>query len=148
MRPLSLFSNGVISIISIHAPLTRCDECESENATSAAAFQSTHLLRGATLPSRNNVPCLLNFNPRTSYEVRLSRLIRDITMQKFQSTHLLRGATRPADPHHHIHYISIHAPLTRCDKAAGGFQAALRISQSTHLLRGATTFLKHFHRLP
>ena len=60
-----------------------------------SVFQSTHLLRGATLPSRPYSAC----------------------SRKFQSTHLLRGATHFDVRRFAQAAISIHAPLARCDPA-------------------------------
>ena len=101
-------------LISIHAPLARCDEAvetiSSEDGdfnprTSCEVrlllpmirellrlFQSTHLLRGAT---------------------RLTRMV--LKMGSFQSTHLLRGATYAERVRTTRCTISIHAPLARCD---------------------------------
>ena len=57
-------------VISIHAPLTRCDWNPWQAVPVTTTFQSTHLLRGATV-DRYRLPQTLGF----------------------QSTHLLRGAT-------------------------------------------------------
>ena len=38
----------------------------------------------------------VDFNPRTSYEVRLAEIKRPGERLRFQSTHLLRGATQHA----------------------------------------------------
>ena len=62
-------------MISIHAPLTRCDP-------------------GGWIPA---IP-LRHFNPRTSHEVRLSAADRPGASDKFQSTHLSRGATLLPEP--------------------------------------------------
>ena len=83
-------------------------------------FQSTHLLRGATLelPRFPNMDC--NFNPRTSCEVRLLASAWLWIHYRFQSTHLLRGATKWLEGLGYQISISIHAPLARCDRAEGG----------------------------
>ena len=124
--------------ISIHAPLARCDRIRPFGNVTLDPFQSTHLLRGATLLVASPVACIRisihaplarcdlrgqrgqsdqkHFNPRTSCEVRPSTLIYSLATGIFQSTHLLRGATKAS--------------------AEGLFN--FLIFQSTHLLRGAT----------
>ena len=106
---------AAVCIISIHAPLTRCDylfrvilPCaanfnprtshEVRRATSFVfslhcLFQSTHLSRGATCSSRPQSCQGRNFNPRTSHEVRHKPIYVILPMLRFQSTHLSRGAT-------------------------------------------------------
>ena len=102
-------------------------------------FQSTHLVWGATRDNRRLAEWILNFNPRTSCEVR----------RHFQIRHAKR------------HCISIHAPRVRCDRLFW-CQAGLRLYfnprtscevrrrkikmlgddtlfQSTHLVWGATS---------
>ena len=126
--------------ISIHFnPRTSCEVRLNPRLRlkSLSAFQSTHLLRGAT---RRSLRCSIqsqNFNPRTSCEVRLrpmvtekkrlifqsTHLLRGATVcnstvassQTFQSTHLLRGATDSYRMLESAKAISIHAPLARCD---------------------------------
>ena len=79
-------------------------------------FQSTHPLRGATLPDG-----LVFYLPNT-----------------FQSTHPLRGATSRRVQLKIVGKISIHAPLAGCD-LHNRAPPALKIQfQSTHPLRGAT----------
>ena len=107
-------------------------------AFASLPFQSTHLSRGATSMAKNLVPINKHFNPRTSHEVRLdtvlpmpissnfnprtSHEVRRKTaasssdVPEFQSTHLSRGATFFVVFHVVLFWISIHAPLTRCDK--------------------------------
>ena len=60
-----------------------------------------------------------NFNPRTSYEVRLRLPRRDVSERD----------------------ISIHAPLTRCDWQIHYIILSEILFQSTHLLRGATSLM-------
>ena len=82
--------------ISIHAPLARCDLWKFLLDCSQQAFQSTHLLRGATMPAI--ISCLLSLFQST-------HLLRGATWIRFcyrrpclfQSTHLLRGATLLTD---------------------------------------------------
>ena len=78
--------------ISIHAPLTGCDEQMYCNHIIIVTFQSTHPLRDATM--------------MISY-VLLTYL--------FQSTHPLRDATLDDVSLYSPVFISIHAPLTGCD---------------------------------
>ena len=58
--------------ISIHAPLTGCDERLEAYNDDVLIFQSTHPLRDATLPQYSSVLYLSYFNPRTPYGMRLS----------------------------------------------------------------------------
>ncbi len=154
--PLSKF---VFFSVSIHAPLARCD--------------SLHLLM---------LFLVLSFNPRTPCEVRQitfnthfvnvlfqsTHPLRGATHNKgfkvasdgFQSTHPLRGATNRGKnkdykdwvsihaplarcdlalpPQYISHIVSIHAPLARCDVGLGAAASAYARFQSTHPLRGAT----------
>ena len=123
--------------ISIHAPLARCDtwnlaekmrcmhfnprtSCEvrqdfGNSVLSMIAFQSTHLLRGATCDGQHRQASRHDFNPRTSCEVRRRRTLLQGIHKAFQSTHLLRGATLRQPAFRQARPISIHAPLARCD---------------------------------
>ena len=65
-----LYERRRLWLISIHAPLTRCDRYGADMGIHRNEFQSTHLLRGAT-------------------KVKIGRGVTSL----FQSTHLLRGAT-------------------------------------------------------
>ena len=78
--------------ISIHAPLARCDRCDQQ-------VLYRHI----------------DFNPRTSCEVRHPSGYRHRYTKIFQSTHLLRGATQRQCERCRRQKISIHAPLARCD---------------------------------
>ena len=83
--------------------------------TSRLEFQSTPLIRGATLFPTAIPPATQNFNPRPSYEGRLAHRRGRRSSSRFQSTPLIRGATLP---HRHVRLvvaISIHAPHTRGD---------------------------------
>ena len=128
---------GCQKVVSIHAPLARCD-------------------RNTRLRSTR----LCSFNPRTPCEVRQNKDGGFVNQPVFQSTHPLRGATHKADhdrwgrmfqsthplrgatgwvaDNGDIVTVSIHAPLARCDCFAALFFAALLRFQSTHPLRGAT----------
>ena len=106
-----------------------------------APFQSTHPLRGATLPRLLRRGRIEYFNPRTPCGVRLHQpywrihcaLISihaplagcdsfSVTSRiwgfVFQSTHPLRGATHAASRFTSFCLISIHAPLAGCDLEA------------------------------
>ena len=107
-------SNDNICEISIHAPHARCDgtqtislegyfdfnprtSCEVRQYARVflflqVQFQSTHLMRGATL---------------------LTTSARQTDL--FQSTHLMRGATGIGIDFFNKYHISIHAPHARCD---------------------------------
>ena len=124
--------------ISIHAPLARCDGSGDTADCGSDTFQSTHLLRGATVKGVSRAIYIKYFNPRTSCEVR----------QSYRCTITA-----------YIN-ISIHAPLARCDAQSADVmfiasdfnprtscEVRLLILimmvigkkfQSTHLLRGAT----------
>ena len=124
--------------ISIHAPLTGCDQ--------------------NFITVINNI---WDFNPRTPYGMRLCTFciliidfkfqsthpLRDATMDKikinsleleFQSTHPLRDATRAAYECSCCERISIHAPLTGCDVMDFEITKGTVQFQSTHPLRDAT----------
>ena len=101
--------------ISIHAPLAGCDDLGPVLAQNKQVFQSTHPLRGATLPE-------VNHKDQNTI---------------FQSTHPLRGATRRGAGKGNGRKISIHAPLAGCDALANVHAHAITF-QSTHPLRGAT----------
>ena len=122
--------------ISIHAPLTRCDSKCSRTASRTRHFnpRTSHEVRPHTRQSRSKYrhfnprtshevrlraptlwPSVRHFNPRTSHEVRLIDVYLVTGNAAFQSTHLSRGATT-----------SLAA------------QRSVLIFQSTHLSRGAT----------
>ena len=81
---------------SIHAPPAGCDMQNHPTFTPVIFLQSTHPLRGATLPCYNS-----------------SRV------KSLQSTHPLRGATAPASAFLLSPNPSIHAPPAGCDDEAG-----------------------------
>ncbi len=111
----------------------------AEELLRGSGFQSTHPSRGATFNPPKNCFVDRDFNPRTPHGVRLVVMSKADIDKRFQSTHPSRGATRtnsqrqkpsgnfnPRTPHgvrlhHPNHYtwkgvISIHAPLTGCDR--------------------------------
>ena len=81
--------------ISIHAPLTGCDERFRELKRRWTIFQSTHPLRDATETYYSIGIFVAYFNPRTPYGMRLSVGSTSlVTHLLFQSTHPLRDATK------------------------------------------------------
>ena len=103
-------------IISIHAPLTRCDFNGSAfYANCCANFNPRTSYEVRRASKQMTVTAEPDFNPRTSYEVRLEIGTWGIWLLEFQSTHLLRGATYSEKAYNYYNRISIHAPLTRCD---------------------------------
>ena len=84
---------SALQIISTHAPLARCDP----------------LMWWATKRK-------IDFNSRTSCEVRQACSWTTIYTPIFQLTHLLRGATKFMHWQTSLKQISTHAPLARCDK--------------------------------
>ena len=83
--------------ISIHAPLTGCDDVVSQ--------QPDHRC---------------DFNPRTPHGVRPCCSPHPPSVGEFQSTHPSRGATIVHKFGPARFSISIHAPLTGCDRAMSG----------------------------
>ena len=123
--------------ISIHAPLAGCDIRSNASANALRSFQSTHPLRGATVPLGRARGHDNYFNPRTPcgvrqvgeqapqlfYRFQSTHPLRGATHPdsssfspyEFQSTHPLRGATSRSPPPRWGSGISIHAPLAGCD---------------------------------
>ena len=79
--------------ISIHAPLTRCDSCNYLKLQWIFPFQSTHLLRGATIAAVPLSPGSFSFQSTHLLRGATAGQMFAITDFLFQSTHLLRGAT-------------------------------------------------------
>ena len=79
-----------------------------------AIFQSTHLLRGATLLGNMSAGYAIFQSTHLLRGATLKKLVINIKRQ-FQSTHLLRGATEDLMLTGLTVPISIHAPLARCD---------------------------------
>ena len=65
VRPCANGRRGLYQKISIHAPLTGCDFQTFSPPRTIAAFQSTHPVRGATVPEAHRTPSTNDFNPRT-----------------------------------------------------------------------------------
>ena len=100
--------------ISIHAPHTRGDQpVTAESILNIISIHAPHT-RGDD-PVFYSYDCLSNFNPRPSYEGRLSASMAAERTDSFQSTPLIRGATRLSGVLVGRVVISIHAPHTRGD---------------------------------
>ena len=125
MRLFTILCAYPFALISIHAPLTGCDDIPILRAISASVFQSTHPLRDATFVSITFYLSLLNFNPRTPYGM------RHLVLQLLSL----------------VSFISIHAPLTGCDFLVTVISYKPCQFQSTHPLRDATTCSESIIRL-
>ena len=68
---------------------------------------------------------LVDFNPRTPYGMRLNVTVWSNSDPIFQSTHPLRDATNHIATISSITSISIHAPLTGCDRTSHIHQDSL-----------------------
>ena len=123
--------------ISIHAPLAGCDSTISFGGKSGPyfnprtpcgvrhirrtltdeqkVFQSTHPLRGATLPGLRQPPGHADFNPRTPCGVRLSPLFSSSVIFCISIHAPLAGCDRAFSMRSARSTISIHAPLAGCD---------------------------------
>ena len=117
-------------------------------------------MRGATTTAQKRPALITDFNPRTSYEVRLIVVLYPLHHVLFQSTHLIRGATHCRSVSVASCLISIHAPHARCDFSPANLDDVVIISihappcgvrhcddafdtysarfQSTHLMQGTT----------
>ena len=120
---LSDISACLVSHVSIHAPLARCDSWCRDHNSSLMCFnpRTSCEVRPGTSHTRSCTRC---FNPRTSCEVRL-----DLWYQE------------PVG-----NYVSIHAPLARCDLRYAYIGLKPDRFQSTHLLRGATHDAYKYHK--
>ena len=126
--------------ISIHAPHARSDGYTPVEATKEMIFQSTLLMRGATLTSATGVDICSYFNPRSSCEERPARRLGDRAIALFQSTLLMRGATRsPSRSALTIRFQS--TLLMRGATKQAIYLVTTAGFQSTLLMRGATSFL-------
>ena len=127
-------------IISIHAPHARSDFLCPLIYRQHGRFQSTLLMRGATLTSATGVDICSYFNPRSSCEERPARRLGDRAIALFQSTLLMRGATRsPSRSALTIRFQS--TLLMRGATKQAIYLVTTAGFQSTLLMRGATSFL-------
>ena len=110
----------------------------SQKGNRRRTFQSTHLVWGATLMPGGIFTVDQYFNPRTSCEVRQRNSSSKPLYKKFQSTHLVWGATRTGYFPFQNKHISIHAPRVRCDIKIASLINEFLPFQSTHLVWGAT----------
>ena len=150
------------SKISIHAPHAGCDERPVNVEVRFFEFQSTHPMRGATMPAIRTWSSCTYFNPRTPCGVRHYHLLifgcdftisihaphagcdmketREVVpVTLFQSTHPMRGATRPEYPGGPD--ARDFNPRTPCGVRPVWRlrRATLKGFQSTHPMRGATS---------
>ena len=130
-----------VYIISIHAPLTGCDN-EVYLLVKPDMLISIHApLTGCDFRQRPLYLLDIYFNPRTPYGMRLERAGVGLSYSTFQSTHPLRDATHDFMDVEQTYKISIHAPLTGCDLKQCRDLTRLLLFQSTHPLRDATMWL-------
>ena len=133
-----LYKNIQRFIISIHAPLTGCDEGPRSAASWPTNFnpRTPHGVRRGISTSRENEN--KHFNPRTPHGVRRYKDIKTPTNAEFQSTHPSRGATRPISGcQHRGHHFNPRTP--HGVRRHQGPQPNHRLLfQSTHPSRGAT----------
>ena len=146
--------------ISIHAPLTGCDNLKMLLQRAITGFQSTHPLRDATLISSClMMQCLISIHaPLTGCDTNR----RDRSIKTDISIHApltgcdlgsllpvrLLSYFNPRTPYgmrlecwfYSYRYcsISIHAPLTGCDIISSVIYDGFTVFQSTHPLRDAT----------
>ncbi len=128
--------SGTVAV-SIHAPLTGCDVVSPQREQVPRCFnprtpygvrhiasivmglfilfQSTHPLRGATTPP-GLTAAAAEFQSTHPLRGATSRALSMAARIKFQSTHPLRGATGENTPAAQRFVVSIHAPLTGCDR--------------------------------
>ena len=160
VRQLSSSSPVLSKVISIHAPLSRCDAKkvkEQEHGKISihapqsgcdymikmcfwgqTAFQSTHPNRGATDKGSkfsNLVRTFQSTHPNRGATLTASLISWNLI---FQSTHPNRGATRNPQRTPETIKISIHAPQSGCDPGMRAKMVAAMKFQSTHPNRGAT----------
>ena len=69
--------------ISIHAPRMRCDSKQCSRFGTNERFQSTHLVWDATWSRSSNKIFSGHFNPRTSYEMRLTVIWKKVRNRYF-----------------------------------------------------------------
>ena len=124
-------------------PRSSCEErppFSETPGTTSQSFQSTLLMRGATIT-------LPSPPPKNPTEFQSTLLMRGATARRcscrpvprFQSTLLMRGATCYHLPHPVSRFvISIHTPHARSDQQVKKADFDLSIFQSTLLMRGAT----------
>ncbi len=127
-------------MVSIHAPLARCDSTGLSYCTGILMFQSTHPLRGATVTT---MPFPASILFQSTHPLRGATVYDQLSCcsRQFQSTHPLRGATRLYRSIHLCQHVSIHAPLARCDAYTRKGAKSPCLFQSTHPLRGATCWI-------
>ena len=146
--------------ISIHAPREGCDPTQLSTLPTHTYF-NPRTPHGVRLYRLINIPeGSVDFNPRTPHGVRRLKYYISNPSRAFQSTHPSRGATYRSLICRPNMSISIHAPLTGCDKMGRAYchrrtyfnprtphgvrptifpdLQGVRTFQSTHPSRGAT----------
>ena len=116
MRLKSICTDEIIHQISIHAPLTGCDDTQLKEVTNTADISIHAPLTGCDKPTGDVKPRTLHISihaPLTGCDF--------TNLNQFYSSK-----------------ISIHAPLTGCDLGLLSLLFAYGIFQSTHPLRDAT----------
>ena len=109
-----------IILISIHAPLTGCDDNPFTFNLHPYIFQSTHPLRDATNKSHVLFILIVNFNPRTPYGMRHTFNLNTVPLSLISIHAPLTGCDFSNQFKSCIvNLISIHAPLTGCDTKGG-----------------------------
>ena len=131
---------NLMSVISIHAPLTGSDDGSNTSQTDKTIFQSTLPSQGATRDRLRKPPSLsISIHaPLTGSDGGALELQSMLTL--FQSTLPSQGATLPLDEYIDIAKISIHAPLTGSDKTQRSKQNRSYLFQSTLPSQGATKY--------
>ena len=123
--------------ISIHAPLAGCDPLSAAPLKTPFGFQSTHPLRGATVPpfSASCVALISIHAPLAGCDLTQikNQLLRAISIHA-----PLAGCDFFLAANCASREISIHAPLAGCDTILRPFSVTAPAFQSTHPLRGAT----------
>ena len=133
VRPGTLAQTTTIDI-STHAPLARCD-WNPGAMCAACRFQLTHLLRGATSRYRNAFERMMDFNSRTSCEVRRTSISMAVCGALNFNSRTSCEVRRMQLLQNHGHVISTHAPLARCDISCKDCNFDLWISTHAPLAR-------------
>ena len=101
--------------LSIHAPHARRDYNDPQGLLRQRIFQSSHLMRGATVCRHHDNRGLHGISIHAPHTRCDSRRSNKSMVLLFQSTHPMRGATADCEVCEEICEISIHAPHARCD---------------------------------
>ena len=126
-------------MISIHAPLARCDGTHPPLSCTDADFNprtSCEVRRHR----QNRSGSTDNFNPRTSCEVRLQEQVHRMRLANFNPRTSCEVRQRKGQRSIQRHYFN---PRTSCEvrRSTVHYGHAASAFQSTHLLRGATIWI-------